>query len=116
MIESQYGHGVPSSGDQQEHAKFVIADRFEETDVAKTESDVKKHFDIEKRYEITLNVRHACKLQRRRRADLVRKALSNKVRDYWLDVFEQLVEQAYSKDDERDQSKYYIYVLRHKQE
>ena len=34
-----------------------------------TEEEFKKHFEIELRTEITLNVKHACKLERRRKAD-----------------------------------------------
>lgn len=86
MNESQYGAGQSSSSCDNQ-PKFVIADRFE-GELSKHENEFRRHFDIERRSEITLNVRHACKLQRKRRADLVRKALSAKVRGFVLDRLE----------------------------
>ena len=97
------------------HAKFVIADKFAGP-IEQSEADFQKFFDIESRSEITLNVKHACKLERKRRADFVRKKLAGKVKnDAWIDLFEQLVEMVYQKDEEQDNSKYYVYVLSHKQ-
>lgn len=58
-------------------AKFVIADKFSQN-VEKTEEDIKKHFDIESRSEISLNVKHACKLERKRKSENLRKLLSKK--------------------------------------
>jgi hypothetical protein len=96
-------------------SKFVIADKFAGS-TERTEADFKKHFDIESRTEITLNVKHASKLDRKRKAEQLRKVLSVRCSNQrLLDLFENLIEQVHAKDEERDTSKYYVYVLTHKQ-
>ena len=113
-MESQIGLGFKSSVQSQAQcAKFVIADKFSGS-VDRTEADFKKHFDIESRTEITLNVKHASKLDRKRKAEQLRKFLSGRCNQRILDFFENLVEEVQKKDDERDTTKYYVYVLVHK--
>lgn len=73
-----------------------------------------KHFSIESRNEITLNVKHAGKLQRKRKAEILRKRVISRVKESWLEQFEALIEQVQIKEEQADQTKYYVYVLTHK--
>jgi DNA-binding transcriptional regulator GbsR (MarR family) len=107
-----------TSDDSSSCAKFVIADRFstERDYIQKTEDLFKVYFDIESRDEITLNVKHACKIERKKRCEQMKKRLESKqcVNKRVVEICEAALEQINAKEDETDSTKYIVYVLRQK--
>lgn len=75
-MESHHGLGLNTTNDISQ-AKFVIADKFPANN-EKVEEDLRKYFEIESRSDISINVKYASKLERKRRCDQIKKLVSTK--------------------------------------
>jgi hypothetical protein len=89
-MESHHGLGLNTTNDISQ-SKFVIADKFPANN-EKIEETFRKYFEIESRSDISINVKYASKLERKRRCDHIKKLVSNKCSKKVVECLETLLE------------------------